>query len=167
MQLKEKILNINNFSYLDLGVLTITTIIFFVYENLLAEGWYYIPERATIIASILCVLWQITLIVGIYIFLNKLKNRLKRISKIMIVVIGVVAVFILTYSLFSYHLQYDEKIEQYDKHIALYVNNTFVRVNYREPFYRYEENWLLMRRLSSDELNEAIKKYGSPDDYYK
>ena len=30
----------------------------------------------------------------------------------------------------------------------------------------YEENWLIMRRLSDDELNEAILKYGDPDKYY-
>lgn len=167
MQRKEKFLNINGWCYLYLGVLTMFTILFFVCEKLLAEGWYYIPEIAIIITSILCVLWQITLMVGMYIFLNKLKNRLKRISKIMIVVIGAITVFMLTYNLFSYYLKCDEKIEQYDEHIALYVDNTFVRVNYREPFYRYEENWLLTRRLNSDELNEAIEKYGSPDAYYK
>lgn len=85
----------------------------------------------------------------------------------MIVVIGAIVVFILAYNLFSYHLQCDEKIEQYDEHIALYIDNTFVRADYREPYYRYEENWLLMRRLSNDELNEVIEKYGRSDDYYK
>ena len=50
-------------------------------------------------------------------------------------------------------------MKQYDEHIAVYVN-------YRDPHYRYEENWLFMRKLSDDELNEAIGKYGNPDDYY-
>jgi hypothetical protein len=30
----------------------------------------------------------------------------------------------------------------------------------------YEENWLIMRTLSDDELQEAVLKYGDPDDYY-
>ena len=30
----------------------------------------------------------------------------------------------------------------------------------------YEENWLIMRTLSDDELQDAVLKYGDPDDYY-
>lgn len=40
------------------------------------------------------------------------------------------------------------------------------QIAYREPHYRYEVNWLLMRELNDDELEEAIQKYGSPDAYY-
>lgn len=59
-----------------------------------------------------------------------------------------------------------KKVEQYDEHIALYIDNTFVRTKYRILYYRYEENWLLIRMLSDDELKESIQKYGDPDDYY-
>ena len=55
---------------------------------------------------------------------------------------------------------------QYDEHIALYVRNTFVRVEHRNPHYMYEENLLFMRKLSSEELRMAIDNYGNPDNYY-
>ena len=58
-------------------------------------------------------------------------------------------------------------MEQYDKHIALYVENTFVRTRFRYPHYMYEENWLFVRKLSDDELSKSIWKYGNPEDYYK
>ena len=61
--------------------------------------------------------------------------------------------------LLIYSFKFDEKVEQYDEHIALYVNNTFVRTRFRYPHYMYEENWLIMRTLSDDELQEAVLKY--------
>ena len=39
-----------------------------------------------------------------------------------------------------YSFQFEEKVEQYDEHIALYVNNTFARTRFRYPHYMYEEN---------------------------
>ena len=31
-----------------------------------------------------------------------------------------------------YSFQFEEKVEQYDEHIALYVNNTFARTRFRK-----------------------------------
>lgn len=76
-------------------------------------------------------------------------------------------VLFLAWNWILYSFNFEEKVEQYDEHIALYVDNTFVRTRFRYPHYMYEENWLIMRRLSDDELNEAILKYGDPDNYYK
>lgn len=103
-----------------------------------------------------------------------LSKRVKTLSrgwvKNIITVITVVIISFLTlflaWSWFLYSLKFDDKVEQYDEHIALYVDNTFVRTRFRYPHYMYEENWLFMRALSDDELNEAVKKYGEPDDYY-
>lgn len=75
-------------------------------------------------------------------------------------------VLFLAWNWLIYSFKFDEKVEQYDEHIALYVNNTFVRTRFRYPHYMYEENWLIMRTLSDDELQEAVLKYGDPDDYY-
>ena len=52
------------------------------------------------------------------------------------------------------------------QHIALYVNNTFARTRFRYPHYMYEENWLFMRNLDDEEQQEAVLKYGDPDNYY-
>ena len=68
---------------------------------------------------------------------------------------------------FLYSLGFEQKVEQYDEHIALYVTNTFVRTRFRYPHYMYEENWLFMRSLSDEEQQEAVLKYGDPDDYYR
>jgi hypothetical protein len=65
-----------------------------------------------------------------------------------------------------YSFQFEEKVEQYDEHIALYVNNTFARTRFRYPHYMYEENWLFMRNLDDEEQQEAVLKYGDPDNYY-
>ena len=75
-------------------------------------------------------------------------------------------VLFLAWNWILYSFKFEEKVEQYDEHIALYVDNTFVRTRFRYPHYMYEENWLIMRRLSDDELNEAILKYCDPDKYY-
>ena len=63
-----------------------------------------------------------------------------------------------------YSFQFEEKVQQYD--IALYVNNTFARTRFRYPHYMYEENWLFMRNLDDEEQQEAVLKYGDPDNYY-
>ena len=68
---------------------------------------------------------------------------------------------------FRHSFDFDEKVEQYDQHIALYVDNTFVRTCFRYPQYQYEENILLKRNLNKKELKDAIQKYGDPDDYYQ
>lgn len=66
-----------------------------------------------------------------------------------------------------YSLDFDEKVEKYDQHIAFYVDNTFVSPRFRYPQYQYEENILLKRNLNKKELKDAIQKYGDPDDYYQ
>lgn len=152
------------------SVLVAITILFFAGEKLLDEGWYYIPDRATTIALILCMLWQGALIIGVCLLSKRLKmlfhNRVKNVIMLLAVVAVIFLVLFLAWNWLLYSLKFDEKVEQYDEHIALYANNTFVRTKYRILYYRYEENWLLMRMLSDDELKEAILKYGDPDDYY-
>ena len=152
------------------SVLAAITILFFAGEKLLDEGWYYIPGRATTIALILCMLWQGALIIGVCLLSKRLKTLfsgwVKNITIALAVVAVIFLVLFLAWNWLLYTLKFDEKVEQYDEHIALYANNTFVRTKYRILYYRYEENWLLMRMLSDDELKEAIQKYGDPDDYY-
>ena len=152
------------------GVLVIITILFFAGEKLLDDGWYYIPDRAITIALILCMLWQGALIIGVCLLSKRIKILFNGWAKNIIMALAVVAVIFLVLFLawnwLLYSFKFDEKVEQYDEHIALYVNNTFVRTKYRILYYRYEENWLFMRMLSDDELKEAIQKYGDPDDYY-
>ena len=89
-------------------------------------------------------------------------------NTIMIFAVIVVVIFVLFFgeNWLVYSSKFDEKVEQYDEHIALYANNTFVRPKYRIVYYRYEENWLFMRKLSNDEWKESIQKYGDSDDYY-
>ena len=128
---------------LVLGVIGAVTILFFSGEKWLADGEYYIPGSAMTVALILCIFWQGALITGVC-FLSAQ----------------------LAWNWILYSFKFEEKVEQYDDHIALYVDNTFVRTRFRYPHYMYEENWLIMRRLSDDELNEAILKYGDPDKYY-
>ena len=151
-------------------VLVIITILFFAGEKLLDDGWYYIPDRAVTIALILCMLWQGVLIIGACLLSQRLKTLFSAGVKNFIMVLAVVAVIFLVLFLawnwLLYCFKFDEKVEQYDEHIALYANNTFVRTKYRILYYRYEENWLLMRTLSDDELEVSIQKYGDPDDYY-
>ncbi|RGG09614.1 hypothetical protein DWY83_02760 [Coprobacillus sp. AF27-24BH] len=70
-------------------------------------------------------------------------------------------------SFIMYSFDFDEKVEQYDQHIALYVDNTFTRIRFRYPHYQYEENVLLKRNLNEKELKDVVQKYGDPDDYYQ
>lgn len=70
-------------------------------------------------------------------------------------------------SYIMYSLDFDEKVEKYDQHIVLYVDNIFVRPRFCYPHYQYEENILLKRNLNKKELKDAIQKYGDPDDYYQ
>lgn len=157
------------------------TILFFAGEKLLADGWYYIPDSAIKIASVLCVLWQGVLILGVcllskrlikgvYLLSEQLNVQLsgwfKNITIVISVIVAIFLVLFLAWNSLLYNLKVEEKVEQYDEHIALYVKNTFVRPRFRYPHYMYEENWLFMRKLSDDELREAIWKYGNPDDYY-
>lgn len=153
-----------------LSVLVVITILFFAGEKLLDDGWYYIPFRATTIALILCMLWQGALIIGVCLLSKRLKilfsGWAKNIAMTLAVVAVIFLVLFLAWNWLLYNLKFDVKVEQYDEHIALYANNTFVRTKYRILYYRYEENWLLMRMLTDDELKECIEKYGDPDDYY-
>lgn len=111
------------------------------------------------------------MITGVCFLSAQLKKRFRGWVKTIIMVPTVTAtiflVLFLAWNWILYSFNFEEKVEQYDDHIALYVDNTFVRTRFRYPHYMYEENWLIMRRLSDDELNEAIIKYGDPDNYYK
>lgn len=69
-------------------------------------------------------------------------------------------------SYIMYSLDFDEKVEKYDQHIVLYVDDAFVRPRFRYPHYQYEENILRKRNLNKKELKDSIQKYGDPDDYY-
>lgn len=64
------------------------------------------------------------------------------------------------------YLYYEYKKEFHDRR-GSNVDNTFARTHFRNPHYRYEENWLLMRELSDEELQDAMEKYGDPEDYYE
>ena len=147
------------------------TILFFNGEKLLGEGWSYIPSTAIRIAFIICFIWQILLIVFAYKLQKKLKAFLMGWKKKVITLISVVLttgiVLDIGKSFIMYSFDFDEKVEQYDQHIALYVDNTFVRTCFRYPQYQYEENILLKRNLNKKELKDAIQKYGDPDDYYQ
>ena len=146
-------------------------ILFFNGEKLLKEGWSYIPSSAIKIAFVICFIWQILLIVFAYRLQKKLKASLTGwIKKAMIFVIVVMTTGVVLgigKNFIMYSLDFDEKVEQYDQHIALYVDNTFARPRFRYPHYQYEENILLKRNLNEKELKEAIQKYGDPDRYYQ
>ena len=147
------------------------TILFFNGEKLLKEGWSYIPSSAIKIAFVICFIWQILLIVFAYRLQKKLKASLTGwIKKAMIFVIVVMTTGVVLgigKNFIMYSLDFDEKVEQYDQHIALYVDNTFARPRFRYPHYQYEENILLKRNLNEKELKEANEKYGDPDRYYQ
>ena len=113
------------------SVLAAITILFFAGEKLLADGWYYIPDRAITVASILCVFWQGALIIGACALSKRLKILLsswvKNITIVITVVAAIFLVLFLAWNLLLYSIKFDEKVEQYDEHIALYVKNTFVK----------------------------------------
>ena len=152
-------------------LLSAATLLFFIGEKLLPEGWYYIPKSAVTVAVILYILWMGICITAAYFLLKKIKLHLRGVFKATAMVLTVFAAFFLAlflaWHLFLYSLKFEVKEEQYDQHIALYVKNTFIRPEYRYPHYQYEENWLLMRNLTNDELRDAVQKYGDPDNYYK
>ena len=109
-------------------------------------GWYYIPAKAINITMFICLAW---LIFGVIIArriiccLPENQSRItKNIEKIIVIVCGVVCGIFLLGMCFSYSFKLEEKVMQYDEHIALYVRNTFVRVEHRNPHYMYEENLL-------------------------
>ena len=141
-----------------------------VEKLLLGDGRCYIPQRAIMIALMLCVFWQVALITVACLLGRRIKKIFHGVVKMMMTIVTVSGtlclVLFLAWNWLIYSFKFDEKVEQYDEHIALYVNNTFVRTRFRYPHYMYEENWLIMRRLSDDELQEAVLKYGDPDDYY-
>lgn len=147
------------------------TILFFNGEKLLDEGWSYIPSSAIKIAFVICFIWQILLIVFAYKLQKKLKTSLMGWKKKGITLISVILttgiVLGIGKNFIMYSLDFDEKVEQYDIHIVLYVDNTFARPHFRYPHYQYEENILLKRNLNENELKEAIQKYGDPDHYYQ
>ena len=162
-------------------VLAAITILFFAGEKMLPDGWYYIPDTAIKIASVLCLLWQGVLIIGAYALSKRfirgvyalseqlnmpLSGWFKSITNVITVAVTSFLVLFLAWNLLLYSISFTVKVEQYDKHIALYVENTFVRTRFRYPHYMYEENWLFMRKLSDDELSKSIWKYGNPEDYY-
>ena len=155
-------------------VIILLLIVLFIFITILffkGEGWSYIPSTAIRIAFIICFIWQILLIVFAYKLQKKLKAFLMGWKKKVITLISVVLttgiVLDIGKSFIMYSFDFDEKVEQYDQHIALYVDNTFVRTCFRYPQYQYEENILLKRNLNKKELKDAIQKYGDPDDYYQ
>lgn len=104
---------------LAFSVLVIITLLFFLGDVLTADGREYIPNSASNIALVLCVLWQCVLVIGIYRLQKKTKEFLSGwLKKIVTITATGAAIF------------------------------------------------LVMRNLSEDELNEAIHKYGDPDNYY-
>lgn len=155
---------------LVLGGLGVITLLFFAGEKLLFDGWCYIPGRAIAIALGLCLFWQGILIIGGFLLSKQIKIHfsgwVKSITMIMTAIVVIALVLFLAWNWVLYSLKFDEKVEQYDEHIALYVSDTFVRTRFRYPHYMYEENWLFMRKLSDGELDEAVRKYGDPDKYY-
>ena len=165
MKIQRKIWN-----YILILVLGMITILFFLVEKLLGDGRCYIPQRAIMIALILCVFWQAALIAGASLLGRRIKKIFHGVVKMLMTVATVAGtlclVLFLAWNWLIYSFKFDEKVEQYDEHIALYVNNTFVRTRFRYPHYMYEENWLIMRTLREDELQETILKYGDPDEYY-
>ena len=152
-----------------LGMMGMITIIFFLVEKLLGDGRCYIPQSAIMIALMLCVFWQVALITVACLLGRRIKKIFHGVVKMMMTIVPfpvLLSLFCSRMDWLIYSFKFDEKVEQYDEHIALYVNNTFVRTRFRYPHYMYEENWLIMRTLSDDELQEAVLKYGDPDDYY-
>lgn len=104
---------------LAFSALVIITLLFFLGDVLTADGREYIPNSASNIALVLCVLWQCVLVIGIYRLQKKIKEFSSGwIKKIVTITATGAAIF------------------------------------------------LVMRNLSEDELNEAIHKYGDPDNYY-
>lgn len=156
--------------FIFLCVLVFFTLAFWVGQYCLPNNWNYIPESAILLVMMLSALWLIVLIASLHYFSCYLKRKIigwrKGIITIASVALGIFVVLVIGYNSFRYTLNLEEKVEQYDNHIALYVDNTFVRVEYRYPHYMYEENWLFMRTLDKEELKDAISKYGDPDEYY-
>ena len=155
---------------LTVGMIGVLTVLFFTGESWLGGGWYYIPDRAITIALVFCIFWQIALITGTF-FLSMRVNKIvggwrKRIVMIPMFAAAAFLFLFLAWNWLLYSFQFEEKVEQYDEHIALYVNNTFARTRFRYPHYMYEENWLFMRNLDDEEQQEAVLKYGDPDNYY-
>lgn len=153
------------------GMMVIISLAFISVEKLLPDGWYYVPATANLIAIILSVIWSgiAAVIIWHYSMIARKRVTQRTVKGLVTVItslIYVCIVFLLLFNCWGYCAKHQEKVEQYDEHLALYVKNTFVRPEARNPNYKYEENWLFMRSLSDDELNDAIQKYGSPNDYY-
>ena len=149
----------------------IGSLAFISVEKLLPDGWYYVPATANLIAIILSVIWSGIVAVIIWYCSMIIRKRVtqRNVKGIIMVITSLIYVCTISFLLFNcwrYCAKHQEKVEQYDEHLALYVKNTFVRPEFRNPNYKYEENWLFMRNLNTDELKEAIQKYGSLDDYY-
>ena len=163
--------NSKKYMFLFMLILLFTaTLLFFIGEKLLPQGWHYVPESAVTVVVILYILWLGVCIVVVRFLLKKIKLHLQGFFNVIAIILTFVAAFFLAlflaWHLFLYSLKFEVKEEQYDQHIALYVKNTFIRPEYRYPHYQYEENWLLMRNLTDGELRDAVQKYGDPDDYY-
>lgn len=131
-----------------LGMMGMITIIFFLVEKLLGDGRCYIPQSAIMIALMLCVFWQIALITVACLLGRRIKKIFHGVVKMMMTIVTVSGtlclVLFLAWNWLIYSFKFDEKVEQYDEHIALYVNNTFVRTRFRYPHYMYEETITLI-----------------------
>lgn len=154
-----------------LVILLLFTSIFFIVEANLPKGWYYVSKMANTTVFVLFIIYSLLFSILLWYSCRKLKKKItNRIIKIIINILLVFSIIFIIISLagnwFSYDTKHYIKVKQYDSHIALYVRNTFLKPSLREPCYRYEVNMFLMRELNEDELNEAIIKYGDPNDYY-
>ena len=118
-----------------LGMMGMITIIFFLVEKLLGDGRCYIPQSAIMIALMLCVFWQVALITVACLLGRRIKKIFHGVVKMMMTIVTVSGtlclVLFLAWNWLIYSFKFDEKVEQYDEHIALYVNNTFVRTRFR------------------------------------
>ena len=152
------------------GVFGVVTILFFSGEKWLRDGWYYIPAGRSHCTWALRVLADRADSGDIF-FAGVEQKEIRRLDEKDYQDTGDrAAVFLFLFfawNWFLYSLGFEQKVEQYDEHIALYVTNTFVRTRFRYPHYMYEENWLFMRSLSDEEQQEAVLQYGDPDDYYR
>lgn len=162
---------IRKLSFICTILLAVITILFMVLRISEFFKWYYIPISANIISSLLCICWICEIIVvswklSSYMKIHHERKLEKAIVSIVTVVFGIILTVVIIGITFSYNLRLATKVEQYDSHIALYVSNTFIRTEYRQPYYMYEQNWLFMRSLNDKELEDAVRSYGVPENYY-
>lgn len=104
------------------GVIGVVTILFFSGKKWLRDGWYYIPDRAIAIALGLCVFWQIVLTAGTCFLMAWIRKKfdgwMRMIIRVPVIVAAVFLFLFLAWNWFLYSLGSEQKVEQYDEHIA-------------------------------------------------